>query len=230
MEEALLEARQLGHVYSLAKVLIWTGWVACIANSPHENHRYVEEAVALSDLHGFSDWLGWGLIYRAWYQNALGSPQEGVTLATKGLQVLRGSGAVTSTPFALTLIAEMYGKFGRITEGLACLAEAAQIIERTEERMNEAELYRVRGDFLNATGDRSAAEGNYRLALAVAERQSAKVFELRSATSLARLWRDQGKSPDAQALLAPIYAWFTEGFDAPDLKDAKALLNDLETV
>jgi predicted ATPase len=116
---------------------------------------------------------------------------------------------------------------GQPVEGLNCLAEAAQIIETTEERVNEAELHRVHGDLLNTTGDRSAAERDYRQALAVAERQSAKLFELRSATSLARLWRDQGKTADAQALLAPIYNWFTEGFDAPDLVDAKALLHEL---
>ena len=88
-------------------------------------------------------------------------------------------------------------------------------------------MHRVRGDLLNATGDRAAAEQNYREAIAVAERQSAKVFELRAATSLARLWRDQGKRAEARDLLAPIYAWFTEGFDAPDLVAAKALLHEL---
>ena len=116
---------------------------------------------------------------------------------------------------------------GQPGEGLNCLAEAAQIIETTEERVNEAELHRVRGDLLNATGDRSAAERSYRQALAVAERQSAKLFELRAATSLARLWRDQGKRAEARELLAPVYNWFTEGFDAPDLIDAKALLDEL---
>ncbi len=83
------------------------------------------------------------------------------------------------------------------------------------------------GDLLNAAGDRSAAERHYRQAIAVAERQSAKLFQLRASTSLARLWRDQGKRAEARDLLRPIYNWFTEGFDAPDLKDAKALLDEL---
>ena len=85
----------------------------------------------------------------------------------------------------------------------------------------------MRGDLLNAAGDQSGAEQHYRQAIAVAERQSAKLFQLRASTSLARLWRDQGKRAEARDLLGPIYNWFTEGFDAPDLKDAKALLDEL---
>jgi predicted ATPase len=88
-------------------------------------------------------------------------------------------------------------------------------------------LLRVRGDLLNAAGDQFGAEQHYREAIAVAERQSAKLFQLRASTSLARLWRDQGRQTQAHDLLAPIYGWFTEGFDAPDLKEAKALLDEL---
>ena len=116
---------------------------------------------------------------------------------------------------------------GQSVQGLNCLAEAAQIIETTEERCNEAELHRLRGDLLNATGDPSAAERNYHQALEVARKQSAKLLELRSSVSLARLWRDQGKRTEASDLLAPIYRWFTEGFDTLDLKEAKALLEEL---
>jgi predicted ATPase len=110
-----------------------------------------------------------------------------------------------------------------------CLAEATRIIDTTEERCNEAELYRSLGSLLNVTGDQAAAEQNYHRALAVAARQNAKALELRAATSLAHLWRDQGKRVEARDLLAPIYEWFTEGFDTPVLQDAKALLNTLES-
>jgi predicted ATPase len=148
-------------------------------------------------------------------------------LLKKGLSVFRATGAVLYTPWALMLIAESYAKLGSPAEGLNCLAEAAQIIETTDERCYEAELHRLRGDLLNATGDRAATERSYHQALAVAERQSAKLFELRATTSLARLWRDQGKRTEARDLLAPIYGWFTEGFDTPVLQDAKALLDQL---
>jgi predicted ATPase len=112
-------------------------------------------------------------------------------------------------------------------EGLSCLDEAQQFVEATAERCNEAELYRMRGDLLIAKGDTSGAEQNYRLALSVSHQQSAKTFELRAGTSLARLWRDQGKHAETRDLLAPIYGWFTEGFDTPVLQDAKALLDEL---
>jgi predicted ATPase len=126
----------------------------------------------------------------------------------------------------LIWLAETHAMLGQPVEGLKCLAEAAQIIETTEERVAEAELHRLRGDLLHATGDRSAAEQSYRQAITVAERQSAKLFELRAAACLARLWRDQGKRTEARDLLGPVYDWFTEGFDAPDLLEAKALLEE----
>jgi predicted ATPase len=118
---------------------------------------------------------------------------------------------------------------GQPVEGLNHLAEAAQIIETTDERNVEAELHRLRGNLLNATGNRSAAEQSYYQALAIAKRQSAKTWELLTATSLARLWRDQGKRTEAGDLLAPIYGWFTEGFDTPVLQDAKSLLEQLRS-
>jgi predicted ATPase len=128
----------------------------------------------------------------------------------------------------LTWLAEVYATRGQSVEAQNCLAEAAQIVETTEERLFEAELlHRVPGDLLSSVGDRAGAEQHYRQAIAVAERQGAKLLQLRASTSLARLWRDQGKRAEARDLLGPIYDWFTEGFDAPDLKDAKALLDEL---
>ena len=125
------------------------------------------------------------------------------------------------------MLAETHRQLGQPIEGMNCLTEAEQIIEASDERRDEAELHRVRGDLLNATGDQAAAEQSYHQALAVAQRQSAKLFELRATTSLARLWRDQGKRTEARDLLAPVYNWFTEGFDTPVLKEAKALLEQL---
>jgi predicted ATPase len=116
---------------------------------------------------------------------------------------------------------------GREVEGLNCLAEAARIIETTEERYHEAEWHRLRGDLLYATGDPSAAEQNYHQALVVARRQSAKLLELRASTSLARLWSTQGKRSEARDLLASIYNWFTEGFGTPILEEANGLLGKL---
>jgi len=124
-------------------------------------------------------------------------------------------------------LAEAHAMVGQLAEGLNCLVQAAQIIETTGERHNEAELHRLRGNLLYDMGDRSAAEESYHQALEVARRQSAKLWELLSATSLGRLWRDQGKETEARNLLAPVYSWFTEGFDTSVLQDAKALLDEL---
>ena len=104
-----------------------------------------------------------------------------------------------------------------------------QLIETTNDSFHEAELHRVRGYLLNANGDVAGAERSYQQAIAVAKRQSAKTFELRASTCVAWLWRDQGKREEARDLLAPVYGWFTEGFDTRDLKEAKALLDELAT-
>jgi predicted ATPase len=135
---------------------------------------------------------------------------------------------VSGLPRLLASLANVSATLGQPAEAWNYLAEAARLVEATDERMYEAEvLYRVPGDLLNAAGDRSGAEQHYHQAIAVAERQSARLFQLRASTSLARLWHDQGKRVEAHDLLAPIYGWFTEGFDAPDLKEAKALLDEL---
>src|SRR5215469_12610828 len=115
----------------------------------------------------------------------------------------------------------------RPTKGLEQIDEVARQIETTQERGTEADMHRVRGELLTAVGDAVAAETRLCKAISVARRQNAKVWELPAANSLARLWRDQGKRHEARDLLAPIYGWFTEGFDTPVLQDAKALLNEL---
>jgi len=186
----------------------------------------VEMWPVLGDLR-FSYLLAWGNANRGSSLTALGQAPEGLTFITEGLSTLRATGAVLLMPWILTKLAETHRQLGRPGEGLNRLAEAAQIIEATDEQREEAELHRVRGDLLNATGDQAAAEQSYHQSLAVAQRQSAKLFELRAATSLARLWRDQGKRIEARALLAPVYGWFTEGLDTPVLQDAKALLDQL---
>jgi class 3 adenylate cyclase len=226
LNEALLEARQLKHAQTLAVALSFASSIGWIIRSP-ELQRHAEELLTLSAEHDFPLFFGFGAISRGRSFTALGQAHEGLKLITQGLSSIRSTGSAANMPRALMCLAEAYAAIGRPLEGLGRLAEAVEIIERTEERNSEAELYQLRGDLLNATGDRPAAEESYRQALAVANRQSAKTFELRAATSLARLWRDQGKRTEARGLLAPIYGWFTEGLDTPILQDAKALLDEL---
>jgi predicted ATPase len=148
-------------------------------------------------------------------------------LITQGLVAARATGTLAGTPRLLMRLAEAYAMLGQLAEGLNCLAEAARIIEATEERVDEAELHRLRGDLLNATGDPSAAERSYHQAIEVAKSQSAKLFELQASISLSRLWSKQGKRSEARDLLTSIYGWFTEGFGVPVLEEAKALLDEL---
>jgi predicted ATPase len=164
---------------------------------------------------------------RGWCLGALGQAAEGVALALKGIADVSVTGCNILIPFVLTVLAQVYGKAGQPEEGLDRLVEAARVVETTQERWAEAEMHRLRGTLLLSMSKHAEAENSYRQALSVAQRQSARFWELRASTNLARLWRDQGKRDDARELLAPVYGWFTEGFDTRDLKEAKALLDEL---
>jgi tetratricopeptide (TPR) repeat protein len=225
MDEALSEARRCRNSLTLAHVLGFANRMLWLTRSPMV---HIEEMRTLTTEHGFPFYLSWAHAYRGQSSIALGHVQEGHTLLTQALEQMRATGGVVSTPMLLTWLAEACAMLGQPAETLNYLAEAARIVETTDERYLEAELlHRVPGYLLNAAGDRAGAERHYRQAIAVAERQGAKLFQLRASTSLARLWRDQGKCAEARDLLGPICNWFTEGFDTPDLKDAKALLEEL---
>src|SRR5262249_49476157 len=145
------------------------------------------------------------------------------------LTALQATGQRQALPYLLALLAEAYGRGGDAAAGLRMLAEALAVVDDTEEGWWEAELYRLKGELLlqQATGSSDEAEDCLHQALDIARHQQAKSLELRAAMSLARLWQQQGKRPAAYALLAPIYGWFTEGFDTADLQEAKALLDEL---
>ena len=133
----------------------------------------------------------------------------------------------TNTLDALIRLADAYRMAGQPEPALTHLAEVKRFAETTQTKWVQAEALRLQGDLLTLTGDHTAAEASFRDAIALAERQSARLFQLRASTSLARLWRDQGRRTEARDLLALIYGWFTEGIDAPDLKEAKTLLDEL---
>ena len=145
------------------------------------------------------------------------------------LGAMRAAGSMVGSTGVFQVLAQALGNTGQAEAGLVLMDEAQEFVARSGERYNEMELYRVKGDLLLAlpTPDPAGAEAAFRQALDVARRQSAKSWELRAATSLARLWQRLGRKQEARALLAPVYDWFTEGFDTQDLKDAKALLEEL---
>jgi class 3 adenylate cyclase/predicted ATPase len=227
LREAVSVARQLGHAYTLAFALGWRAMMGAFTRSPCEAQLYADEALTLSSENGFPAWMGVAMVARGWAVVELTKVQEGITLITNGIATYRATGAVYETPFWLLLLAEAHAKLESPLEALNCLIEVQQFIEKTDEAFNEPDLYRLRGDLVLSTRDPATAEQNYIRALAIARQQSAKLLELRAATGLARLWRDRRKRAEARDLLASVYGWFTEGFGTVDLKQAKALLDEL---
>jgi predicted ATPase len=144
----------------------------------------------------------------------------------QGMAAWRATGAEVDRPYFLALLVEEHGKVDQTEEALSVLAEALALVPRSGDRYWEAELHRLKGEMLliQAMPDRAQAETCFRQALDIARRQEAKSLELRAAMSLSRLWHQKGKREEAQELLAPVYGWFTEGFDTADLQEAKALL------
>jgi predicted ATPase len=189
--------------------------------------RPADVLLAISNEQGFSLQVGIGKVMRGWCLGAVGQAAEGIPLMLKGIADVSATGDSIQMPFLLVRLAEVYGMDAQPEEGLNRLAEAAELTQTTQERWAEAEMHRMRGTLLLYIREHAAAEDSFRHALAVARRQSAKFWELRAAISLSRLWRDQGKRNEARELLAPIYGWFTGGFDTPVLQDAKALLDEL---
>jgi predicted ATPase len=223
MKQALSEAR-LSNSYTLTGILKSALYVEWEVESTHVLLQHAEELVALG-----SDWgiSGHGLCFREWSLSELGQTHEGARLIGEALSEFRAKGLLRSVPFYLMLLALVLERGGHRTAALERFDEALRLVEITREKWCEAELYRRKGELLRSEGHLEAAERCLGEALAVARRQSAKVWELRAATSLARLWRDQGKRTEARDLLAPIYGWFTEGFATLVLQDAKGLLDEL---
>jgi predicted ATPase len=227
-DAALGEARRLSHPPTLAIALAGPGISGLrVCRAPGFQLEYAGELQALATEHGLEHFRMMALIERGWSLSGFGRAEEGVPLLAAGLAGLRDQGFIFFTPWALTLFADACRVAGQWQSALTHLAEARGLAEDREARWFQAETLRLTGDVLLATGDAAAAEASYREAIAIAQRQSAKLWELRAAASLAKLWRDQGKRIEARDLLAPVYGWFTEGLGTPVLQEAKALLEEL---
>jgi predicted ATPase len=229
MGEALAYARGLAHPYTLAYALS----VACIFHGRHrpgpEARAEAETLVALATEQGFPLPAAVGTVVGGWALSDEGPAEEGIARMHRGLAAYTATGAELWVPDLLALLAQAHGRAARPAAGLDLLAEGLDRADRTGGRWLEAELHRLRGELLLALPgpDLAEAEACFSRAIAVAREQGARLWELRAATSLARLWRDQGRHAETYDLLAPICGWFTEGFDTADLQDAKALLDGL---
>jgi len=224
---AVAEARRLDLPASLASSLSLGAILLSFVGDEGTLDNWVGQLVAVATEQGFPAWRAAGTIYCGWIKTKSGDVAEGISLLRSGLMAYRATGAEAAIPHFITYLTKAYEIAGQIDEGLALLDETLQIIARTGERWVEAELYRHKGQLLLRQGHAVAAEELYRKALSIAREQKAKQWELRTAVSLARLRRDQGRRAEACDLLAPVYGWFTEGFDTADLKEAKALLDEL---
>jgi len=225
---AIAEARRLGHQPSLAVTLAFGARLLLFLGDNAALAERAGQLVAVSTEQSFAYWRALGTIYGGWVKVKSGDVAEGMFLIRSGSTAYGATGAAAWGPFHLGLLAGACRIAGQVGEALSLLDEASQIVERTGERWFAAELKRHKGQLLLRQGHVEAAEELYRKALSIAVKQEAKLWELRAAVSLARLHRDQGRRAEALDLLAPVYGWFTEGFDTPDLKDAKALLTALD--
>ena len=172
----------------------------------------------------------WCLLPRGWAAAQTGDVPAGIADIREAMDRRRAIGIGAVWPWFLALLADAHGALGQFEDGLRALEEALQWVQRNDERLYEAEVHRIKGELLlrQATPGRGSGGTLFRASAALSRRdQQAKSWELRAATSMARLWLQHGRSDDARALLAPIYGWFTEGFDTADLMDAKALLEQL---
>jgi predicted ATPase len=232
-EEALTLARELDHPFTLGDVLSLAGCQLHVMR--RDAQALKESAEELLRLPGGTDLIWWiqGALHRGEAVAMMGQIQEGIAQMREGIATFQAMGSRTLLPGTLGSLAVAQAKAGQPQEGLATLAEALALVEETGERHGEAELYRVQAELLLMQGDEDEAEASlqaercFQQAIEVARRQRAKSWELRATTSLARLWREQGRADEARQMLAAIYGWFSEGFDSADLQEAKALLEEL---
>jgi predicted ATPase len=229
LHEALTLAHALSHPFSLAYARCGAAMVYQFRRDVPAVHEQAEAAVTLSTEQGFTLWVTLGTSARGWALAMQGQSEEGMAQIRQGIAAYRATGGTVWVPYLCTMLAEVCDHLGCIEDGVQALAEAHTLVEQQENRYWEAEVCRLRGVLLlRQTGTPQAeAETWLQRALDIARRQEAKSLELRAAMSLSRLWQQQGKQAEAHALLAPIYGWFTEGFDTKDLQEAKVLLEAL---
>jgi predicted ATPase len=225
---AIADARRLAHPPSLAVNLAVGARLLSLVGDNALLGEWVDQLVAVTTEHGFRFWRAQGTIYLGWLKVKNGDLPGGISLLRSGSAAYRATGAEAWMPHYLALLAGACEIAGQVEEASTLLDDALQIVERTGERWFAAELNRYKGQLLLRQGQSEAAEELYRRALSIAEEQEAKLWELRAAASLAGLRRDQGRHTEARDVLAPVYAWFTEGFGTPDLREAKALLEALD--
>jgi len=229
IETVLKDAREIGHAVTRLHSLGLISLTNILRRDYASASSQVNELAALADAKGSLFWKVHGILQRGSLLALAGQSADAIQLITSAITELRSTGATGIVPLYLGYLAGAYAKLGQFGDARRAIDEAITAVETTKERWWEAHLYRMAGEIalMSPEPDTAKAEAYFARALAVARKQQAKSWELRAAMSMARLKRDQGKRDEARALLASVYGWFTEGFDTLDLKEAKALLDEL---
>jgi predicted ATPase len=228
-DQARKDGREIGQAASLMFALDFASFIHICSGNYAAANVAVAQLVDLADEKGASFWKALGMLYQGSVLALTGKASEAVQMITSGLAALRSTGALVWVPWYLSYLAKAYAELGQFHDAGRCVNEAMTAMETTKEKWCEADIHRIAGEIalMSSEPDAAKAQDYFEHALTVARQQQAKSWELRAAKSMARLWRDQGKRDEARDLLAPVYGWFTEGFDTLDLKEAKALLDTL---
>jgi predicted ATPase len=227
----------MSHPFTLGGAYVSVGAVYTYCRDWQAGEKQNEKVLALAEEYALGDMHNYGIVHHALCLAYQEPTEAAIERAKRAIEALQAKGASLAMTWYLGMLGEVFGLAGRFAEGLAVIADALAEAERTGERYYEAELWRIKGDLLlkadasnsQASGAQAEAERCFHQAVEIARRQSARMLALRATVSLARLWAQQGKTAEAQPMLAEIYGWFTEGFDTVDLKEAKALLDGLQT-
>jgi predicted ATPase len=227
-EHALKDAREVGQATTLMYALAWTSNTQTLCGNYAAANAQLDELAALVDEKGAALWKPLRMMYQGGLLVLTGKAADAVRMITSGVAAWRSMGATTPV-LDLSYLAKAYSELGQFDDAWRCIGEVLTTIETTKQRCFEAEANRMAGEVARKSPepDAAKAEAFFERALATARQQQAKSWELRTAMSMARLWRDQGKPRQARELLAAVYGWFTEGFNTRDLKEAKALLAEL---
>jgi len=228
-EHALEAAREIGQAASLMYALLVASITHVICGNYAAANALVDELIALTDQTASLFWGAWAVMQRGCILALTGKASDAVQTITSGVTAWRSTGSTAMMPSYLSYLARAHAELGQFDDAMRCIGEAITTVETTKERWFEAEANRIAGEIalLLPEPDVAKAEACFERALAVARKQQAKSWELRAAMSMARIWRDQGRRDEARDLLAPLFGWFTEGFDTRDLKEAKFLLDEL---
>jgi DNA-binding SARP family transcriptional activator len=225
--KGLDRAQELAHPFSLAYALTWDAMLHGGMRNVDLQRQSAEAVIALSHEHHFELWSSWATVLRGWALAESGEPEQGIAEIQRGAERMHATGAVFLQPFISSLIAEQLARIGQVKRALELLTEALASTQN-DPYWCDAELHRLKGTLSAETDDTDQAEAAYRRAIQIAQKQRAKVFELRATTCLASLWLEQGRNVEAREALTGAYGWFTEDLDTRDLKDARAVLEGSE--